>query len=272
MQFNIFALPALVNSSFWNIFRSNQVRIIGGRDAFKGEFPYQALIKAYRRNESFICGGSVISEWHILTAAHCVADMDVMEIKLGSTVISYQAGVPVFIITPQDLLIHENYDSDFMKNDIALIKLKYSLSFWSERIKPIRLPRLSLQIAPETYDNDIATVTGWGKIHDRAKGAHNILQTARVNIMPFWQCKYYMATMYYKLEDNQICTLYTGSAPCSGDSGGGLVIEEEDGIKTIIGIVSFGLSFCESGNPTVYTSVSAHLPWIEYHTGIKTRI
>lgn len=52
---------------------SDDPRIVGGKDALSAQFPYQVSL---RRHGSHNCGGSIISEWFILTAGHCVGNYD----------------------------------------------------------------------------------------------------------------------------------------------------------------------------------------------------
>ncbi|XP_073977249.1 chymotrypsin-1-like [Rhodnius prolixus] len=263
-------LPSFSASSLWRFIFPNQIRIVGGRPALNEECPYQALIRAYKGEVSYICGGSIISDQHILTAAHCLQGMDYMLVQVGSQSLKYQPGTPIFQVSPKDVILHKDYDQYLMKNDIAIIPLKYKIPYLLDYIKPVRLPKLS-QREPDVFDDYQARISGWGKVHDSDTKAQANLQTAKVTVMPFWQCRIYFSIMYYELDDSQICTLYQGSGTCNGDSGGGLVIEEEDGIETIIGIVSFGTQLCESGSPGVYTNVGAYLSWISQHTGVHLR-
>ncbi len=53
------------------------------------------------------------------------------------------------------------------------------------------------------------------------------------------------------------------SGPCSGDSGGGLYSQTEDGRWNLIGVVSTGRADCDKTWPTVYADVNAHRKWID---------
>lgn len=69
------------------ILLSDQIRIVGGRPALNEECPYQALIRAYKGEVSYICGGSIISDQHILTAAHCLQGYVMLRLNLNYVIL-----------------------------------------------------------------------------------------------------------------------------------------------------------------------------------------
>lgn len=134
--------------------------IIGGKKSDDKEFPHMALIGYNMSQNDFFysCGGSLISDRFILSAAHCAFSGQQREAtfaKLGYV----KRGVD----NPNTLLVHiakrfkhPHYKSGILDNDIALFKLKETVQF-NEYIRPICLPHLN----EETYR---AVVTGWGHV------------------------------------------------------------------------------------------------------------
>ena len=123
---------------------------------------------------------------------------------------------------------------------------------------------ISLPDPTQNYDNVEAVVTGWGSFSDN--GRHpDILQKVRLRTMSNEQCQKRMIAYHDKfmIKDHMICTFEPGKGICPGDSGGPLVVRNQNGKYTLIGIASFIISGCATGNPDVYTRVSLFNEWIE---------
>ncbi|XP_076641108.1 chymotrypsin-2-like [Halictus rubicundus] len=221
-------------------------RIVGGHDAQQGMYPYQAIIKV---EKNFMCGGSIISEHLILTAAHCIYRQDVTkyEVIVGTYYLSSSTN-PGVSYSAKQLIWHSGYDSQLLRNDIGLIRLNDRISFNTSRIEPIPLASVDY-VAPNTN----AVVTGWGKLSAGGQ-VSPFLQEITLKILSQDVCK----TIWQgNVKESQICTFtkqYEGV--CNGDSGGPLVVDGKQ-----VGIVSFGIP-CGRGAPDVYTRVYSYKSWI----------
>lgn len=129
--------------------------IIGGVEADISEFPHQVALYHFGKYQ---CGGSVLSEKYILTAAHCVDSIylpaEQVTIRGGSS--NNENGGEV--VPALSYIKHPLYDSDTFSNDVAIIELAQPLS--GINIQPI-------QLVDETFSIDTgerAVVSGWGKI------------------------------------------------------------------------------------------------------------
>lgn len=128
-------------------------RIVGGEDAKPGVAPYQISLQVGKRHN---CGGVIISDRWILTAAHCIAGYSPsqLEVYAGSQLLSSGGSYHAL-----DLLIrHERYNSPQYHNDIGLMRLKEPLS-WTQDIKPINY---STKYVPDKAQPII--LTGWGRL------------------------------------------------------------------------------------------------------------
>ncbi|XP_069700742.1 brachyurin-like [Periplaneta americana] len=237
---------------------SGDLRITSGYTASRGQFPWQVALFV---DNSFFCGGSVISEQWILTAGHCAGNT--YEVRLGANRLdATESGSRT--VTSRFSIRHEAYDPTFIRNDIAVVELPQPLQF-TNYISPVRLPTYSQQ--GTSFVGSVLRVSGWGKTYDGATGITPALQFVDLTVITNNECA---QTFGSGITSSNLCvSTYGGQSTCNGDSGGPLIYGESDGLYTQVGIVSFGSSYgCEQGYPAVFTRVTSYLQWIESNTGI----
>ncbi|KAL7727425.1 hypothetical protein ACLKA6_017550 [Drosophila palustris] len=272
------------NSKVMEIFKSpsftcgtilNQ-RVANGYEVQLSSRPWMALLRYQSLGESrFLCGGTLISNRYILTAAHCVYGLEdqLYEIRLGEHRISTErdcrqqgrkekCAPPVKDVGIEKFLIHEKYDSKRISNDIALLRLNSSVTF-EKHVKPICLPITDeLKQQAESLSNYF--VTGWGTTENGS--ASDVLLQANVPIQPRSAC-----SRAYRREvpETQLCV---GGGDlqdsCKGDSGGplqapALYLDEYKLRMVEFGIVSMGVTSCgQISLPGLYTNVAQYVQWI----------
>ncbi|XP_059060363.1 chymotrypsin-2-like [Achroia grisella] len=225
-------------------FSYQESRIVGGQDAPEGGIPYQASLRS--KLNSHFCGGSILNDRWILTAAHCTVGQSSrsMQVVVGTN--SLKTGGDRYSV--DSIIIHQDYDSYLITNDVSLIKVTESIEF-TDKIKPIALP---------DHDTDAGAsllLSGWGRL-SYPGFLPNQLQMINLTALSTERCQSLMNKIN-PVYETQICSLTkSGEGACHGDSGGPLV---EDG--RIVGIVSWGMP-CARGYPDVYTRVFAFKDWI----------
>lgn len=239
--------------------------IVGGIEAKRGEFPHMAAI-GYKTfgNTNYYCGGSVISESFVLTAAHCykkayskrenapfarIGGLNVNKVGDGENV------------DIAEFIKHEQYSKTSKQNDIMLVRLARDLTF-TLFLRPACLSQ-------ESYISDLkAVATGWGAT-EYAGSNSDVLLKVGLDILDLNLCQTaFEDHAEVIVNNNQICSgiLAGKKDTCQGDSGGPLqqVSKDNKCVYEIIGITSFSTPTCASINsPSVYTKVSAYLDWIE---------
>uniref|UniRef100_A0A182S9I7 Peptidase S1 domain-containing protein n=1 Tax=Anopheles maculatus TaxID=74869 RepID=A0A182S9I7_9DIPT len=249
-------------------------KVAGGSIAQNEQFPHLvAIILIFADGSDTLCGGSILADRYILTAAHCLYGMKEATIIPGKTAIQipFTADTITVPVKPSDTILHPGYDPVDILNDIALIRLPKPLTF-SSRVQPIRLPSWTNAYTDLTgYDS---IVSGWGaqSNDDYAELADEMkldLRYATNTIVPNEVCYRVYGSI---IRDQQICVAGEGGRnPCQGDSGGPLTVKFDGQRLTQVGIVSYGsILGCQNGVPGVYTRVSSYVEWIVYHTGIVT--
>lgn len=222
------------------------VRIIGGQDASVGEFPYQVSL---RYDGHHYCGGSIIDETTILTAAHCVQkkNASLLTVAVGNNYLSSGE-----IHKVDRYIKHEHFDSALITNDIALLKLKDPLEF-NDRIRPVVL---GTQYIPAGVRS---VASGWG--FTVVPQFSEYLQKVNLRTTDLQECYNLNANKtIVPVRSTNICTFTAmGEGTCVGDSGGPLVAHRHQ-----IGIVSWGFG-CAGSIPEVFTRVSSYIDWIEKH-------
>ncbi|XP_072930080.1 CLIP domain-containing serine protease HP8-like isoform X2 [Epargyreus clarus] len=247
-------------------------RIIGGKQADPFEFPWMALIARSLQGPEFTCGGSIINERYILTAAHCVFQRRIEAVRIGEYEIKPTNEADCIMdecVTHKDFevelsVVHEEYNQMLGTNDIALLRLTELMDFQQDNIYPICLPKTA-QLRNKPLAHQRATVAGWGFTEDYIP--FSILLKVDIPIVTVEDCRnfYNRHEGDYNVTDKKLCAGTTGKDSCGGDSGGPLMVKVSDN-KTVrviqYGLVSSGPVRCGSGVPGLYTEISKYMGWI----------
>ncbi|XP_064471729.1 serine protease filzig-like isoform X2 [Ornithodoros turicata] len=242
-----------------------QGRIVGGRNSFFGEWPWQVLVKEATWLGLFIknkCGGVLINRKYALTAAHCQPGfLSSLLVVLGEHDLSgdYESLKPVSIPVKR-MVVHRNYNPATFENDLALLELERPVEF-KPHIVPICLPERN-----EDFTGRTSYVTGWGKL-SHGGSVPNVLQYVQVPILSNNKCQkmFKIAGHVKSIRENFVCAGYDhgNRDSCEGDSGGPLTLLRDDGRWVLVGTVSHGIRCAEPNMPGVYMRTSAYRPWID---------
>ncbi|KAJ8705462.1 hypothetical protein PYW08_012508 [Mythimna loreyi] len=237
-----------------------------GKPAYRQQYPHMALL-GYgddRNKTQWLCGGSVISDKFILTAAHCISSPAVGPVKFIALGILKRSDPPELwqIHNVKRIIPHPEYRSPSKYNDIALLETKKTIVFNSV-VLPACLP-----LVPEA--DGTVQATGWGALGHH-KGLADTLQTVDLVRYDAEKCSQLYPKHRHLLDGynhtTQMCYGDTQVAKdtCEGDSGGPLQTSNEFAwcAYTVLGVTSYGRQCGVSAGSGMYTRVYHYVPWIE---------
>jgi len=268
---SLFALLASCNAG--------EEKIVGGKKARVGEFPYQVawVLKTYRDDPFYgqFCGGSLIHpDGWVLTAGHCFRDVQTNTDTDPNTIYALMDTIDIGSRDPEaterDILnvyIHPTYTTNTPDNqrvDIALVQLASSVS----GIRWTRICEAADAANLEAVGN-VATVSGWGSITaDSSTGNYPTdLYWVEIPLVDIGTCR---SEAPFVISDDYICAGSSGKDSCQGDSGGPLTVPDPNAQPIQIGVVSSGTAVSQplcTGIYGIYTRVCPYSNWITGYTG-----
>ncbi|XP_045899888.1 trypsin-2-like [Micropterus dolomieu] len=219
-------------------------RIVGGYQCEAHSKPWQVSLNIGYH----FCGGSLINNQWIVSAAHCWQNPFSQIAVLGDNHIWMNEGTEQYM-SVDAIYWHQSYDYQTLDYDIMLMKLAHPVTV-NQYVKPIALPKAC------PTPGDMCTVSGWGNIYTDQVFNPFYLQCVEVPILSNKDCQGSYPGM---ITDRMVCAGYLegGKDSCQGDSGGPLVCNGQ-----LQGIVSWGQGCAQPNYPGVYTKVCSLMPWI----------
>ncbi|KAM4743106.1 mannan-binding lectin serine protease 1 isoform 2-T2 [Anableps anableps] len=261
-------------------------RIVGGRSAEPGLFPWQVLLSVEDLSrvpeDSWFGSGALLSESWILTAAHVLRSQR----RDASVVPVVSDHVKVFLglhsirdkqmstgRSVDQIILHPDFQPNNYNNDIALLRLSEQAKF-NPLVRPVCLPPAHRQDHPSSLlPNSLGLVAGWGISNASSTPSSltsDLLQYVKLPVVSQDECQasYASRSVRYNITNNMFCAGFFqgGQDTCLGDSGGAFVME----VKrrwAVFGLVSWGgPEDCGSQRVYgVYTRVEKYLDWIQSH-------
>uniref|UniRef100_A0A8C7YFD1 Acrosin n=1 Tax=Oryzias sinensis TaxID=183150 RepID=A0A8C7YFD1_9TELE len=242
--------------------RPGMSRIVGGREAVEGAWPWQVSIQI---NSKHHCGGTILDSHWVLTASHCFSKY----LQIVRSHVRVVAGLRVWsdpgahsqIRYISEMKMHEDYDDFTSDSDIMLLRLRSPFKFTSH-VQPACTP---YSVTHEFVLNlTHCFITGWGSSYYKGRLMNN-LQEAEVELIERRRCNQF--TWYDGfITENMLCAgLESGAADsCQGDSGGALqCYSESDDRFYVLGVTSFGEECGLPRRPGVYSRISVFADWLK---------
>jgi trypsin len=230
-------------------------KVVGGTEAVPGIHPFQVgIVAKWIRNNTraHFCGGTLVADRYVVTAAHCVEDVvnafDDIQVLVGTQRLN-RGGRRIGVA---EALMHPLYDYWTADYDVAVLRLTTPVT---------GTPFASLAATEPTSAGTLLRSSGWGRT---AYGGPKSVRLLQVDL-PFVPTVEGSCSNYSDITPRMICAGETGKDTCGGDSGGPLTINRGAGYTELVGIVSFGTGCGWEGYPGVYSNVadSGIKPFIE---------
>lgn len=254
---------------------------VGGVNSSTLEAPWQVYIIVNAGASNYACGGSIIANQWVVTAAHCLnaSSDDGIYVEAGPANVHVYSGNgnisnlnALDRYAVNDVQVHNSYNNASSINDIALLRLASSIKAPAAAIATLQTP-LQTDLDNEANNGVMnnLVLTGWGRTSTDRQMATDILQKIELNAVSDNICAdRWNLTGRQNFAQLYLCADAIDRGACSGDSGGPLVWQDKQRAQDpdrgyrLAGIVSFGsASQCADNSvPDVYTQVSSYQTWI----------
>uniref|UniRef100_A0A0A1XE27 Serine protease SP24D n=1 Tax=Zeugodacus cucurbitae TaxID=28588 RepID=A0A0A1XE27_ZEUCU len=215
-------------------------RIANGITAAPGQFPSTVSVRV---GGAHSCGGALISQNFVVTAAHCVYSIPASFLTVqAGTINRTETGV---IAGVTKVIPHPDYYYD---NDIALLELDTALNY-SDIIQPIPLAALEVPAGEQV------TISGWGRVQDGGPLSEILQYSRSLKTLSYEECARVNGPVNYGI---QCLEKSENNGFCDGDDGGPAVHK-----GVLIGIASYYSGVCgSSSTPDGYTKISYYRKWL----------
>ena len=243
--------------------------IVGGVETNIAVLPWQVAIIEKNISNNFegqFCSGAIIGSKWILTAAHCMDDITASDLKVvaGVTSLLNETGqeFDIALITVHPDYFHDGFAAH---NDIALIKLRKSINFSSNKTSMIPFATKVDSVNGLTDPGILSTISGWGDTSNNLNQEYS--EVLRIAQVPIVSKEIANRPIAYngKIKDYMLSAGYAegGIDACFADSGGPLIVPNQNNTRWLVaGIVSSGLGCAQPNNYGIYTRVSYFEDWI----------
>lgn len=218
---------------FQDVDRTQQ-KIVGGDEALPHSF-YTMLMARDRYGWLWAgCGGTLISNCHILTAAHCATfDLPITGVFVNAFKPTQgpnnNGGMPFHFSYTEPAILHPDYDADSNIADLAVIRMQTCLD--PDKFRPAKLA-----VHQDKYHRSrrgseqlMLQVMGFGSTYEGMVNMADTLREVNLPFMPRPDCQHYYG---FNVNVDMVCAGYARGGiadACQGDSGGGLIEYEDDG-------------------------------------------
>ncbi|XP_059048191.1 clotting factor C-like isoform X2 [Achroia grisella] len=247
--------------------------VLNGKPTYEGEWPWQiALYQTQTVDNKYICGGTLVSHRHVITAAHCVTlkngnrvvNKDTLSVYLGKhNLRTSTQGVQIKFV--DQIIKHPRYNASTFNRDLAILVLRDPVTY-SDWVRPACLWPDDL-VDINNVVGKKGSVVGWG--FDETGLAAEELTLVEMPVVDELTCiKSYSEFFSRYLSEYSYCAGYrNGATVCNGDSGGGMVFKYND-IWFLRGLVSLSVARnnerrCDPKHYIVFTDLAKFLPWLK---------
>lgn len=247
--------------------------VINGVPTLEGQWPWQiALYQTQTVDNKYICGGTLVSHRHVITAAHCVTKKKSMQKVEKNTLTVYLGkhnlrtsvdGVQIKFV--HNIIVYPEYNVSTYNRDLAILELREPVDY-SDWVRPACLwPESEIDL--QNIIGKKGSVVGWG-FDDRGIATEELTMVEMPVVDQETCLRSYNEFFVRFTSSYTYCAGYRdGTSVCNGDSGGGMVFQS-NGIWYLRGLVSLSVARqneyrCDPSHYVIFTDIAKLLPWVK---------